>query len=97
MADLGIDISSKQTRDVFELYKRGERYDYVITVCDRASGEQCPLFPGVARQVHWPFDDPGSFTGPYQERLARTMRVRDQLRGRILAWVKEIESIGTTA
>ncbi len=89
MADMGIDISGKQTRDVFDLYRRGERYEYVVTVCDEASGERCPLFPGIAQKIHWSFEDPASFTGSPAEKLMGTVRVRDQIKGRIQAWVKE--------
>jgi arsenate reductase len=91
MRQMNIDISGKPTRDVFDLYKRGERFSYVITVCDESSGERCPLFPGITKRIHWSFDDPASFTGPYEEKLARTIQVRDQIKERIQDWLKEIE------
>jgi arsenate reductase len=91
MRQMNIDISGKQTRDVFELYKRGERFSYVITVCDESSGERCPLFAGITKRIHWSFDDPASFAGPFDERLARTIQVRDQIKERIQDWLKEIE------
>jgi arsenate reductase len=91
MKQMNIDISGKQTRDVFELYRRGERVSYVITVCDESSGERCPLFPGITKRIHWSFDDPASFTGPFDERLARTIQVRDQIKERIHDWLKEVE------
>jgi arsenate reductase len=91
MKRMNIDISGKQTRDVFELYKRGERFSYVITVCDESSGERCPLFPGITKRIHWSFDDPASFTGPFDERLSKTIQVRDQIKKRIQDWLKEVE------
>jgi arsenate reductase len=91
MKQMNIDISGKQTRDVFELYKRGERFSYVITVCDESSGERCPLFPGITKRIHWSFDDPASFTGPFDERLARTIQVRDEIKKQIQDWLKEVE------
>jgi arsenate reductase len=91
MKKMNIDISGKQTRDVFDLYKRGERFSYVITVCDESSGERCPLFPGITKRIHWSFDDPASFTGPFDERLTRTIQVRDQIKKRIQDWLKEVE------
>ena len=42
MKEMGIDISQKNRHDVFDLYKQGRRFNYVITVCDEASGERCP-------------------------------------------------------
>jgi arsenate reductase len=91
MRKMNIDISGNPTRDVFDLYKRGERFSYVITVCDESSGERCPLFPGITKRIHWSFDDPASFTGSYEEKLSRTIQVRDQIRERILDWLKEVE------
>jgi len=90
MKDMGIDISKKQTRDVFDLYKTGKRYSYVVTVCDESSGEHCPLFPGVTKTLHWNFDDPASFTGPEEEKLRRTIQVRDQIKAKLQAWVHEL-------
>jgi arsenate reductase len=68
----------------------GKLFKYVITVCDEASGERCPLFPGVTNRLHWSFDDPATFAGTHAEKLAKTIIVRDQIKARIQAWVHEL-------
>jgi len=90
MREMNIDISHKGTRDVFDIWRKGGIYNYVITVCDETSGERCPIFPGVTKRLHWSFDDPATFTGTQEEKLARTITVRDQIKEKIQAWVHEL-------
>lgn len=80
MAETGIDISKNQTKDVFDFYKNGHRYNYVVTVCDAANSERCPIFPSAVQTLHWSFEDPSSFTGTEEEKLERTRKVRDEIR-----------------
>jgi arsenate reductase len=94
MKDAGIDISGNGTQSVFDLTQRGRRFAYVISVCDAASAERCPIFPGVSRRLNWSFADPSAFTGTEDERLRQTIAVRDQIRERVRAW---IEGEGATA
>jgi arsenate reductase len=89
LRELGIDISENQTQRVFDVWKSGQMFKYVITVCSEAEAEGCPIFPGVATRLHWPFDDPSKFTGTPVERLEKTRRVRDQVRARIDAFCEE--------
>src|SRR5438034_10919660 len=63
MREIGIDISQKRTQSVFDVFKSGELFSYVISVCDETSAERCPIFPGVAKRLHWSFADPAALTG----------------------------------
>jgi arsenate reductase len=92
MRKAGVDISAAGTQSVFDLFKSGRRFDYVISVCDEASAERCPIFPGVTTRLNWSFDDPGRFEGTPDERLKRTMAVRDQIREQVRSWMAEAES-----
>lgn len=63
MSELGINISGNATKSVFSLYRAGVLFDYVITVCDEASREKCPIFPGYTKRLHWSFEDPSRLKG----------------------------------
>ncbi len=89
MQEIGIDLTDKETHDVFDFVKQGKQYDYVVTVCDEAAGERCPIFPGRAERLHWTFEDPSSFEGTEKERLMKTRMVRDQIYQRVCAFVEE--------
>jgi arsenate reductase len=94
MKEIGIDISHNLTKSAFDLYKKGALFDYVITVCDQASAEKCPIFPGITKRLHWGFADPSSMKGTDAERLEEVRGIRDQIRERIGQWVSEIADQG---
>ncbi len=89
LKEIGIDISNAKTKSVFDLYKQGRMYQYVVTVCDESSSERCPLFPGIIRErMHWGFKDPSGFQGSHEERLAATRVVRDEIKAKIEKFVR---------
>ena len=90
MQEIGVDISGNQTKAVCDYVKSGQKFAYVITVCDEASAERCPIFPGVTQRLHWGFPDPSSFKGTHEERLAGTRAVRDTIKAKIEAWCEEV-------
>jgi arsenate reductase (thioredoxin) len=92
MRDAGIDIAGAPTQSVFDLFKGGRRFQYVISVCDAASAERCPIFPGVTTRLNWSFADPSRFIGTDSERLQQTIAVRDEIRDKIRQWVLEEEA-----
>ncbi len=91
LKEVGIDISGKETVSAFDLLKQGRYYTYVITVCDEASAETCPIFPGCRERFHWSFPDPSKFTGTDEEIMTRVREVRDQIGDKITEWVAAVE------
>lgn len=87
MAELGIDIASNQTKDVASVLQRGDGFDLVITVCDDANAERCPIFPGKAQRMHWSFSDPSALQGTTAEKLRKTREIRDAIKFRIDDWL----------
>ena len=57
--------------------------DFVITVCDNAAGESCPVFPGRPVSAHWGIPDPAAVEGSEDERRAAFARSLEALRARI--------------
>ena len=95
MKEEAMDISQNKTKDVFDFLRQGRTFHYVITVCDETSGERCPTFPGISTRLHWTFEDPSSFMGTYEEKLARTRAVRDAVKVRVEQFVREVANIPT--
>jgi len=89
LRELEIDISKNTTQRVFDVWKSGQIFQFVVTVCSEAEGESCPIFPGVTTRLHWAFDDPSKFTGTHEERLEKTRRVRDEIRAKIDSFCEE--------
>jgi len=90
MREDGIDISNNPTNDVFEFFKQGKRFHYVITVCDAGSSARCPVFPGMTKKIAWDFPDPSMFTGAHEEKLAKTRDVRNNIKTAVKKFVAEI-------
>lgn len=92
MKEDGIDISNNKTKEVFDFVKQGKTFFYVITVCDAKNSDKCPIFPGMHKKIHWDFDDPSAFTGSYEEKLAQTRVVRDEIKQAVQHFIAEITS-----
>lgn len=88
MKEVGIDISTSKTKSVFDFFKQGRMYQYVVTVCDESNAERCPIFPGVKETLHWSFRDPSSLTGSHEEKLAGARIIRDEIKARVQGWLK---------
>ena len=79
MRERGIDIAGWRTKHLSEF--AGERFDYVVSLCDRVR-EVCPEFPGGPELIHWSIPDPSREPGsdketlPVFERTAAEIEIR---------------------
>lgn len=72
------------------------RMDIVITVCDAAAGEACPLWPGTPVRVHWGIPDPAGAPGGLAVERAAFRKAYDRLKSRTLALLAlPLETMGT--
>jgi arsenate reductase (thioredoxin) len=90
MAEIGVDLRGHTSKTLDRFL--GERWDYVVTVCDSAN-ESCPVFPGPLTRMHWSFDDPSAAAGDDARRLVVFRRVRDEIRARIEAWLAQLAAL----
>jgi len=89
MKESGIDISLNKTKS-FQGFIDDERtFDYIITVCDEASAQRCPVFPGQGQSMHMGFEDPSSLNGNREEKLKKTIAIRDQIKTKLQRWIQE--------
>ena len=61
--------------------------DFVITVCDNAAGEVCPIWPGHPATAHWGFEDPAAVEGSEEAKRAAFEKVFRQIMARVQALV----------
>jgi len=85
MKEIGIDISAQRSKSVDKF--TDQEFDYVITVCDNAN-EQCPVFPGKTKRLHWSFEDPAAVAGDEDARLKAFRKVRDQIEKRLVEFAE---------
>jgi arsenate reductase len=93
MQEDGIDISKNLTKGVFDFFKAGKIFHYVVTVCDKEASERCPIFPGLVKKINWSFADPSKFTGSHEEKLTATRIVRDQIKWAVQDFIQEISVV----
>ncbi len=73
----------------------GVEFDYVITVCDQAAGEICPIWPGQPMTAHWGVDDPAAVAGSDVEKMLAFRNAFRALEHRIRIFVSlPIASLG---
>jgi arsenate reductase len=89
MAEVGYDIAGNQVDAVFDFFKEGRQYSYVIKVCDEINGQRCPIFPHTLQEHYWNLPDPAAFTGTHEEILAKVREIRDEIQRRVLRFIED--------
>ncbi len=93
LAGEGIDISRERSKNVGEF--TSQQFDYLITVCDDAK-EQCPVFPGVRRSLHWSFPDPAAVEGTEAEKLIAFRQTVEGMRASLSGFIPEARAATST-
>jgi arsenate reductase len=86
MREIGIDISDQKPKLVDKFL--GQRFSYVISLCDRQQERTCPIFPGAIWRQVWPMEDPASARSP-EEHKALVRRLRDRIRDRVFEFASQ--------
>ncbi len=89
LKEIGIDISGYRSKAVSDM--PFDEVDTVVTLC---AEEECPVFQGKGKRLHWDLPDPAAVIGPEQDVLAAFRRVRDELMERISNFLNESHGSG---
>jgi arsenate reductase len=80
LAEIGVNISHHRSKAVSDI--PAAEVDTVITLCGE---EECPVFLGKARRLHWGLPDPAGVGGSEADRADAFRRTRDELKRRLVA------------
>jgi arsenate reductase len=81
---LGYSVENLRSKSWGEFAQPGApEMDFVVTVCDNAAGEMCPLWPGQPVTAHWGFPDPAAFKGTDEQKRAAFALALHQIRTRV--------------
>ncbi len=93
MAEIGYDISKNKTKDVFDFFKQGKRYEIVVKVCDALNGQRCPIFPSTKVTLNWDLPDPSALPGTEEEKLKAIRPIRDLILTRVQALIRDYKDM----
>lgn len=89
LGELGYDTAGLRSKSWEEFAAPGAvPVDLVVTVCDDAAGEACPIWPGHPLQVHWGMPDPAAAEGSEEEIRGVFAATHDRLAARLLELVR---------
>jgi len=86
--EISIDTTGQYSKPL-DTYIGKKYFDFLITVCSSAD-EKCPVFPGMGKRLHWPFEDPAAFVGNDEEKTQKFREIRIQIEGRIIDWLRDL-------
>ena len=87
-----MDISSYKTNKILDYFKEGKHYHYVITVCDEAKKEPCPIFPSLDAVLHWNISSPATSSEDYQVRYDLVKNSKEQIKEKVLKLVELVKN-----
>jgi len=98
MKEVGIDLPRVAAKSVFNRYKDKEVFDYVITLCHKATTEQCPVFmtnvdtlyAKKAERLSWSVPDFITLKGTEEEKKIEARKIRDLIKENLLAFLSQI-------
>ncbi|HUM47598.1 MAG TPA: hypothetical protein PLD84_11760 [Chitinophagales bacterium] len=91
MQEIGIDISSDDSKDILHFVRMNLSFHYIIVLCNENELQQCNLFPSCLIRLHWLFDNPKKFEGTDQSITEQYREQRDLIKKVVKRFVKEIE------
>nr|WP_321458110.1 arsenate reductase ArsC [uncultured Cohaesibacter sp.] len=84
LEQFGYPICRLRSKNWSEFCREGApQMDYIITVCDRAAGELCPVWPGEPALAHWGIPDPAAEVGDDKDMQLAFLTAYAQLSDRI--------------
>ena len=98
MKEIGIELPTTTPKSVFERYKDGEVYDYVITLCNDSTAELCPIFKTnvdalyakKAKRISWTIPDLKSLKGTEKEKLTAARKIRESIKTSVINFFEQI-------
>ena len=90
MRERGFDLSQNTAKSLADIGWQALKFAYVVTVCDDAGAEACPVVPTSGVRLHWSFADPSTFCGTPDEVREQTRRVRDDIERAVGEWASNL-------